>query len=376
MLTLKYFLQLITSFLLLVSTLVMLDLGVGHFFVPYFIKKTTNGDINEYFKTSSLHPYYNHGFKTKATGVRKFGPFQPIVYTNSLGLLDSRIRDVDSISNKRRILFIGDSFVEGVGLPYPKTFAGIIKDSIDSSRIEILNAGSAGYSPKLYFLRTKYLIEIQKIIPKEIFCFVDYSDFGDELVYEDFTPSYSKHFTGIVSFLRRNSILFNAYHLVAKQYFLRKSKTDPKGEDVSLYWVKTNNSFIYKYPDYIKVRHYWISDDSISEVTLSHAQNLATSNIDSLKNICDENKIKLHVVVYPPAQLLLVSEPHKSKLEIFWKNYCQSRNIDFINLCVFFFGKNAEEAAINKSKYYIKDNSHWNEEGHKIVAQKILPLIN
>ena len=62
------------------------------------------------------------------------------IITNSLGFRDSKIREIIKITKNRRIVFIGDSFTEGVGLDYEKTFVGIIDNVFSKKNIEVLNA--------------------------------------------------------------------------------------------------------------------------------------------------------------------------------------------------------------------------------------------
>ena len=40
----------------------------------------------------------------------------------------------------KRIMFIGDSFTEGIMLDWEDTFVGIISDSLKNKNVEVLNA--------------------------------------------------------------------------------------------------------------------------------------------------------------------------------------------------------------------------------------------
>jgi hypothetical protein len=53
------------------------------------------------------------------------------VFTDSLGFKDASRR---AVPDRRRILFIGDSFTEGVGLPYEQTFVGLFARARCESR--------------------------------------------------------------------------------------------------------------------------------------------------------------------------------------------------------------------------------------------------
>src|SRR3954454_19888139 len=61
-------------------------------------------------------PFYHHGLKKHFKGVTGWGPLRIRMFTNSLGFKDKLTRDVPLAPNRRRIVFIGDSFTEGVGI--------------------------------------------------------------------------------------------------------------------------------------------------------------------------------------------------------------------------------------------------------------------
>ena len=84
---------------------------------------------------------YHHGFKPYADFIHKYGDLQSPLYTNSLGFRDASPREVSLKRNGRRLPIIGDSITEGVGIPYEKTFAGLIDKTLQKDRIETLNAG-------------------------------------------------------------------------------------------------------------------------------------------------------------------------------------------------------------------------------------------
>ena len=52
------------------------------------------------------------------------------VITNSLGFRDRTNRQIPLQSEKKRLVFIGDSFTEGQGLNYEKTFVGLIDNAL------------------------------------------------------------------------------------------------------------------------------------------------------------------------------------------------------------------------------------------------------
>jgi lysophospholipase L1-like esterase len=352
--------KLIVVWLLLIITL---DLTCGYFGVPKKIKEGV--------KLHNLSTYYNHGFNKNATGEESFGSFKYTLFTNSMGMVDERIREVKKEDkSKRRILFIGDSFTEGKGNPYKQTFCGFLNYNLDTNKIEILNAGVGSYSPKLYYLRTKNLVEEEKLQVDELFCFIDYTDVGDELVYEDFVSKRGEPwYYPIYRLYRKNSLLFFIYITVNQRMWLHKTGIPQGAGEESFYWTKTNDNFTKKYPDFFKVRRQWIYLDNKTTPTLHNALKLAFNNMINLSKLCQQHKIKLTIVVYPPDWLL--NEPKAHKASFVWQQFCQNNQINFISLFPLFITDNLVKNNSNQKKYYIPGDSHWNAEGHKLVADSI-----
>src|SRR5262245_4640640 len=63
-------------------------------------------------------PVYDHTLKPKYDGFDIWGTRHARVLTNSLGFRDASTRDVPLVPDRKRVVFIGDSFTEGVGVDY------------------------------------------------------------------------------------------------------------------------------------------------------------------------------------------------------------------------------------------------------------------
>jgi lysophospholipase L1-like esterase len=84
-----------------------------------------------------------------------------------------------------RVLFVGDSFTEGVGLPWEKTFVGKVQTSLAPSGVEVLNAGVNSYCPLLIKHRLRELIEKQGLELDRVVVLIDISDVLQELQYRE-----------------------------------------------------------------------------------------------------------------------------------------------------------------------------------------------
>ena len=81
------------------------------------------------------------------------------VHTNGLGFKAAATGEVALRSDHERILFIGDSFTEGIGVAYPDTFVGQVGASLAAEGVEVLNAGVVSYAPSIYWRKTRYLLD-------------------------------------------------------------------------------------------------------------------------------------------------------------------------------------------------------------------------
>ncbi len=145
------------------------------------------------------NPVYDHGFAADFDGYDVWGELRYRLVTNSLGFKDASARKVPLQPTSRRILLIGDSFAEGIGMSFEDSFAGQLYRAGQerSEKIEFLNAGVASYSPSIYYKKIKYLLE-SGLQFDEVVLFSDTSDVTDEATSYfciDDDPKYRAHCT-------------------------------------------------------------------------------------------------------------------------------------------------------------------------------------
>jgi hypothetical protein len=103
---------------------------------------------------------YHHDLKANASSDNAvWGSWVYKVYTDSLGFKSDSVKSTPLSSERHRIIFIGDSFTEGIGFDYESTFVGRIAQALSDNGIDVLNAGVSSYSPIIYWRKLKYLIE-------------------------------------------------------------------------------------------------------------------------------------------------------------------------------------------------------------------------
>jgi hypothetical protein len=303
--------------------------------------------------------YYHHDLEPMKKNNDAWGDGSYKLITNSLGFKDKEKRNIELQTNKKRIVIIGDSFTEGIGVPYEKTFVGLADNALDPGKYEILNAAVASYSPKLYYLKIKYLIEEKKLKFDELYVYIDISDIQDEIVYKDFIPSkpnfnWQNFKLDTINFLRDNSITFNS---TFKFYVGIREKEKFKNDDFA-------KNF---YPE----RGSWTFDDAVYKKWGGDGAKLAQNNMQKLADLCRQNNINMHIAVYPWLEHIERKEINSKQVKI-WEKFSKENNLDFLNYFPDFINTKAKNDA---KKNFIEGDVHWNELGHEIIAKKLIKNI-
>jgi lysophospholipase L1-like esterase len=302
-----------------------------------------------------FHPYYHHDLKTyQHYKDEKWGTHRYALITNSLGFKDSSPREIELETDKRRIVFIGDSFTEGVGFAYEETYVGLVDAALDSENFDVLNAGVASYCPLLYHLKIRYLLEEVGLRFDELYVFVDISDIQDEIVYRDFKPSAFPLHRYIDVFLKGHSYTYNAL----------------RNNYAMLYDIRAFFGGVEEVmqPDvYTYSRARWTYDDEVFEQWGRRGLTAAKLHMDELIEMCRMYGVEVVVAVYPwPDQLR--GDRGASLQEKAWREFAAGKDVDFINYFPIFSQVGADEAS---ERYFIPGDVHWNAEGHKLIAETV-----
>jgi hypothetical protein len=304
------------------------------------------------------------------------------IYTNSLGFRDFANREID-LKNKNRIVFIGDSFTEGVLVEFKFTVAGLTYNYFANKGIEVLNAGVSSYSPSIYYNKIKFFIE-KGLEFSHLVVFIDISDIEDEAVnyvteeetlyvksasnvtYTEELVLLKKSKDKIKKFLKDNFII--SYKLIK---FIDDRFIDPiYGGDFIAF---TNpNEFI----EYIVSKKYkrdkWTIDEDIrKEYNLGIQKSI--QYIALLKDLLDKNNIKLTIVVYPWFTQIYHQDLNSIQVKI-WKEFSEKNNNQFINLFPAFI--NEENKNLNIYEKILLDfipyDVHWNQNGSKKIFENFI----
>lgn len=320
----------------------------------------------------SLAPNLNHVGES-------WGLDTVVISTNSLGFKDSTNRKISLKSDKKRILLMGDSFTEGIGVPYEETFAGLLNARFEN-KFEILNAGVASYSPSIYFKKIETIFQNKTLQFDVLMVFLDLSDIQDELFYSQadngsifLSPEGQKYNDQVkaktIQWLKKEAPWF----LLTQHFFLLGAASRALLKHIldgyDFPWIKNLN--------YNISRSKWTIDPILRKQYLPGLTKSAFY-LQRLGKLAKKNGVKkMFLVVYPwPDQIL--SNDIDSIQETFWKSWAQKNNYSFVDLFPFFVKKNAsrfDQTEILRS-YFVKFDFHWNRNGHQFVAEKLAEVIS
>ncbi|MCH7865136.1 MAG: SGNH/GDSL hydrolase family protein, partial [Proteobacteria bacterium] len=98
---------------------------------------------------------------------------------------------------------------------------------------------------------------------------------------------------------------------------------------------------------------------------------LASQSLTKLNRLLKGKNILLTLVVYPWPHQIIVNNPNSIQVE-YWQTWAKKNDVGFLNLFEIFFEGDAMSTI---EKNFIPSDVHWNNEGHKLVAKKLLDFI-
>ena len=372
----KYFLKILLIIFISFFLFLIIDYYFGKIFVDKYLQSIKDDPV--YHKKQRVrHDFFHHtlapNIDYKKTG---WGPKIYRLCTDEWGL---KYKCNTKSKNTYKLAIIGDSFVEGIGIPYEETFAGIINLKTIP---EIANLGVSSYSPKIYYSKLKYFIE-KGFKFNHVIIFVDVSDLIDDM------NSYVLLRDGKVRDKKWNKKIewyINAKFPVLDQLIFKFTKnnryraTDTiltplkifisnenlKIEDIKkIYDKKMNLRAMWTYTNENKIKGYDYGIDQGIEEQIR--------TMDMIYDYLTDRKIKLSVAVYPWPQTILYDVPYNKHVKI-WEEFCKRRCVNFINHYPLFMNINdSDEKKIEIiKKYYQVGDIHFNAEGNKLIAEDFL----
>jgi hypothetical protein len=316
---------------------------------------------------------YDHGFAADFDGYDVWGELRYPLTTNSLGFKDASVRDVPLKSASRRVLLIGDSFAEGIGMSFDDSFAGQLYRAGQQrpDKIEFLDAGVASYSPSIYYRKIKHLID-SGLQFDQVVVFSDTSDVTDEATSYfciDDDPKYRSFCSSAegsaqpeasppkkVDFFIDRFVVTNRVRIYVKrsiQSLLGNRRRSINTDHTRIGWVIPGLDVTNDYKP------------------LGVEGGIARSlqNMGALADLLKAKNIPLTIVVYPWAQQIAQGDRDSKQVSL-WREFCQGRCKAFINLYPAFFA--AADADRNWYEHlFILGDDHFSAEGNRFMFREL-----
>lgn len=326
------------NIILFLISLIVMEIGLKIYGICYGNNPAIADPILHHIHTK------NHSF-LMYTPTKEFGGFY--VYYDSEGLMsnpNSINLKSNHTDNKELIVFLGDSFIEAIQVPYEQSFVGILERRLKNNYIK--NYGISSYSPILYYLQYKY--SISKMKPKKVFMLINAGDIGDDKVYLSKARfSNAGDLISIDGGPKNKLIIFLRRFYLAKFLYLTYAKVKYAIANRHIHNKKVINQFVEENPE-------------INEITSSYILKIAED------------------VKRDGAEFILMAVPSKynhfhkisNDLSEFSKKYevwAKVNSIPFIDLVESFHKAYADTG---KKLFFDKD-IHFNAYGQKILADEI-----
>lgn len=319
-----------------------------------------------YRSTSEL---YSHDLRANVSDhLDNWGPIHYPVFTNSLGFRDGEVREIPLVTDQERILFMGDSFTEGVGVVYERTFVGIVDSVLGAQGIDVLNGGVSGYSPLIYWLKTRYWLIDRGLDVDHVIVYLDVTDVRNEA--SDFSrasdgsvlrvghvrghPRGDGRLGWLKDALKLNTIVLASIARWRAARAYASEEAPPPNTPQDEYYVS------------------WAMDDSSFAEYGETGVLRMVQYMDSLRVLLRQQRIDMTVAVYPWPRQILVGDADARQVRI-WRDWTARHGVRFVDHSPDFVtgGTQAERLRVVE-RYFIAGDVHWSAQGHSAVAEGLL----
>ena len=331
--------------------------------------------------------YYHHDLRPMATFYDSWGYERYKIFTNSLGFKDSSNKKVEF--KKRNILFIGDSFTEGIGIKYEDTYVGLIENELKRkySDLEILNAGVQSYSTSIYLSKIYHLLNRKKLPITDIVIMVSGGDvFDDSYKYLDLDENFilnhtdqkSKFRIRLINFYKSNTLTYQIISRITpprviptkiKQIFSKNNNLKYEKQEQTKLKIKPeeiDNFLFLNNKDY----SYFFSEKEFNKWG-KKGIDYSINNLNRIIHICKIKNIKLKILyLYEP--ILILKSPNEKPITYIIKKFKSLEN-DFVDVAILndYYKSYENKYDAYKNLFFIGD-IHFNKKGNLYVAQEIL----
>jgi hypothetical protein len=358
----------VEGFVVLIYTLtafLVLDFAYSILISRTAIDQSVLADVDNETSPRIAIEQYDHGLSANFAGYVRWSGRRYSFYTNNFGLRDAAVREVPLRSDLYRVILIGDSFIEGMGVTFDDSLAGLLFRDGKRRRVpvEFLNAAVVSYSPIIFYRKIKHLLETGLRFD-EVIVFSDISDVQDEATNYfciDEEPQYKQHCGAPrpASTVTRSDKWLEQ-HLLVTHALAYKIQSLLEEE----YWTRfTNQRAGWTMPGF---------DVGSSYAPLGIDGGIArsTKNMKALADLLKRHGIALTVVVYPwPFQLTM--NDRNSRQAALWRDFCRENSCKaFINLFPAFFSEKDMHQDW-RDRLFIRGDVHLSVAGNEFMFREL-----
>jgi len=380
------------------------------------------------------HPIYHHSLKPNFDGIGHWGTWTYPICTDANGF-KTHCHQKKTSSKVFDVAFLGDSFTEGVGLPYEQTFVGMV--AANTPELKIANLGVVSYSPAIYLAKLKALYA-KGYQFKHLIVFIDIGDAYDEANAYDLHDNTvvvdkgEQYPLGFAHQLRRSAAQYlpltvEGWTQINKLGVAKNNVTAPAttprvtplvastseasvqqntGTVSTPAAVSTNNNtpqqptqssvdstvpattsstfnsqapFIQNIYEGVYLKDYPKSEWTYNSQSTHYGVDGVNGTLSKMKKemqalytLAQSHGTKLSIGVYPwPGQIK--HDVVESQQVKIWREFCESRCAHFYNTFPSFFSLAQQQGAENFIyRYYFQGDVHFNERGNEIIARLLL----
>jgi hypothetical protein len=267
------------------------------------------------------------------------------------------------VADRKRVVFIGDSFTEGSGVPYEQTFVGRFGRAFPD--LDVLNAAVGSYSPSIYFQKLKHFLDVGLRFDEAI-VYIDISDIQDEAVYYSYDERGVLRLMGIndENFLTSKKRTWERMFYVAD--FLNQVRISQKSaREIE----RMQGPKLSKHSE----RASWTYDPKATgygSMGIEGGIQKAKQQMDRLYKSLLTHGVALSVGVYPWPQQLLYDGENSRQVKI-WREWCAGKCKRFFNHFPVFFRYKEKDPDFVRN-LFIRGDIHYNARGNQILADDLI----
>ncbi len=364
-----------------------------------------------------IDPYEEHLYRPFLAYEQTSGERTTRFYTNSLGWKDDRPgRVVAKQSQRTRVVFLGDSFAEGLGVAQKDSVPGVVQRVLGTDRFEVLNGGRSSYSPLVEYQRLKRFLDAG-YQADAVVLMLDVSDVQDEIYYsrryqygEDGEPlrlQGRKYDEPLLSAYNESALVRSLARLPEQLRALRGGGPVAPGALVAVDAPLDLPAGLFQDPEPMTVEQYlslpgpavsvlrpnWMAHPPSLRGWAGQGLRSALGNVLRVKHRADAEGIRFLVVIYPWPQMLY-NRPDPEYYEVLARTFpkwfdereyiygrgpapvvseyqrrvhefCREQGIDLLDLI-------PELQKVDEwHRLYIPGDVHFNEAGSRLAGQAI-----